>query len=80
MTNESKIDRDQSAAKWLVTVDELAVLIGEKPRTIRRWAKNGNIPVLKFSERCTRFSPEAVRDALLDQRDKQTIGGGGHVI
>jgi predicted site-specific integrase-resolvase len=71
MKKEKTTQRDQRAAKWLVKADELAELIGEKPRTIRIWAKNGKIPCLKFSERCTRFCPEAVRAAL--RRSQETV-------
>ena len=64
--------------KMLLSVNELAEELGEKPWTIRRWAKKGVIPSRRLTNRCTRFYPEAVRKALLGQGDSQAIGGDVH--
>jgi len=48
----------------LLTVEELAALIGLPPSTLRRLYRAGEIPVIKLGHRTLRFSLEDVQEAL----------------
>ena len=54
----------------LMTTEELAKALDYGPRTIRKAAREGKIPVINLS-RNLRFDPQAVREALLLSNTKK---------
>lgn len=48
----------------LVDGKEMARRIAVSPATVRRWAQNGIIPVVRLSNRTQRYDPAAVIAAL----------------
>jgi len=55
----------------LLTVKELAELLGISPGSLYHWISQGRLPVVRFSKRCVRFRPSDIQ-ALLDQESESS--------
>ena len=51
----------------LLTVKELAVILGASEKTIRHWVLKGEIPVVRPTPRMVRFIPQAVARWLAER-------------
>ena len=59
----------------LLTTEDLAKRLTLRPSTIRRWARAGIIPYLRFSGKVVRFDVEAVESALRKVAAKEQADG-----
>ncbi|HVE90919.1 MAG TPA: helix-turn-helix domain-containing protein [Actinomycetota bacterium] len=50
--------------KQLLTVDEVAQLLGVHRATIYRWAETGVLPAIKVGSALLRFDPDVLQDWL----------------
>jgi excisionase family DNA binding protein len=55
-----------SDQKILLTVPEVAALIGFAEGTIRHWVSEQRIPYVRFSNRCVRFRREDIEHWILE--------------
>ncbi len=51
-------------SRLLLDTREMADVVGIAPGTLRRWAKERRVPVLKINARTWKFDPEKVKKAL----------------
>ncbi len=55
----------------LLTADELATRLGVKAGTVKRWGRDGWIPVIRLTPKIIRFSLENVINALTERTKRQ---------
>lgn len=58
----------------LITAQELAERLKLTPETVKLWAREGKIPVIRITPKTVRFDPVAVL-AALSQREKGETSG-----
>jgi excisionase family DNA binding protein len=54
----------ESGNKLLLTVREVAELLGVAPGTIFHWAAQGRLPCVRLSQRCLRFKKSEIEEWL----------------
>ena len=59
----------------LITAEELAHCIRVRPDTIRRWASEGRIPVVKVNSKIHRFDRRDVIEALKNSPEAGVTSG-----
>ncbi len=60
----------------LVNAVELAAALRVRPSTVRRWTREGRLPVIRISGTVLRYDPAEVECALRERA--QNRKGGGH--
>lgn len=58
----------------LLTVKELAALLGVTPTCVYRWLGDSRLPAVRFSKRCVRFREKDVQELLEQFTDSTVIG------
>jgi excisionase family DNA binding protein len=48
----------------LRTAEQVARLLGVRPRTVLEWARDGVVPSVRLSPKCVRFDEALILDAL----------------
>ncbi len=48
----------------LLTVKELAVLLGVTPTCVYRWLSENRLPAVRFSKRCVRFRVSDIQELV----------------
>lgn len=61
---EDHASQDQA----FLTTNEVARLLRVRPGTLRRWVRDGVIPVVRIKPKVMRFDASAVRRALADRK------------
>lgn len=63
------------AALTLLTVTEVAELIGVKPKTVRRWIAQGELPVVRLNARMLRVRALDVERLIAAHLDTSSTAG-----
>jgi excisionase family DNA binding protein len=68
----SAVDRIDFPA--LLTAGDVAAILRVSPRTVRRWAENGQIDALRLAGHSVRFTAESVAAFMEPQNDVSLAG------
>ncbi len=58
----------------LETAEEIAERLRVKPQTVKGWAHEGHIPVVRLTPKVVRYNPEAVIKALVERQQNKREG------
>lgn len=57
----------------LLTVKELALLLGVTPTCVYRWLGENRLPVVRFSKRCVRFRQSDIQELVESLKRSGTV-------
>ncbi len=61
----------QQPVERLLSVTEVAVVLGISELMVRHYIRDGELPVVRVSERCLRVRPDDLRDFIDRRVDRQ---------